>query len=238
VSAAAAIRSRQGGEAVPTASLLLARERVIPATAGLAGLFPGGGPQRGTTIVVTPGAVSLGGERRVAPGRISVTPGAVSATPGATTLALEILAGVSAAGHFCAAVGMANLGIAAAAERKVALDRLLLVPSPGPAGRWQQVIASLLDAVAAVLLAPSAPVRPVDQRKLSGRAKDRGAILIVLDRWGRWSEPGDLRCSATASSWSGLGNGHGLLRSRSIDVEMRGRGAAVRPLRSALALSA
>ncbi len=195
------------------ASAVLARERTLPVTPVIAELVGAGGIQRGSTVIVPPGA------------------------PGSTTLALELLAGASTAGHWCAAVGLANLGILAARERGIVLDRLLLVPSPGPAGRWQQVLASLFDGVDAVLFAPSAPVRQGDARKLTARARDRGSLLVVLDRRGWWSEPGDLRLGVTASAWSGLGGGHGLLSSRSVEVEVSGRGAAARPRRTAMHLT-
>ncbi len=199
-------------------SMLLAGKRVLPATDLLAPSLPFGGLQRGTTTIVTPSHGS-------------------AEAPGSTTLALELLAGVSMGGYWCAAAGLANLGILAAAERRVALERLLLVPFPGGAGRWQQVLATLFDGVDAVLFAPPVPVRSSDARKLSARAKDRGSLLIVLDRHGRWSEPGDLRCQVTSSAWSGLGEGHGLLTDRSIEIEVSGRGAAARPRRTAMSLT-
>jgi len=212
-------RARVSLEAGQMGSIQLARERLLPATALLAGSLPFGGLQRGTTTIVT---ASPAGSRDV---------------PGSTSLALELLAGVSMGGHWCAAVGLANLGLMAAAERGIAFERLLVVPSPGGPGRWQQVLATLFDGVDGVLFAPGAPVRPSDARKLSARAKDRGSVLVVLDRHARWSEPGDLRCRVTSSSWSGLGEGHGLLSGRSLEIEVSGRGAAARPRRSAVSLS-
>ncbi|MHB8244246.1 MAG: hypothetical protein ACYDGN_02670 [Acidimicrobiales bacterium] len=194
--------------------------RVLPVTSLLASSLPFGGLQRGTTTIVSPTGAGEGMQ-----------------VAGSTTLALELLAGVSMDGHWCAAVGLADLGLLAAAGRGIALDRLLLVPFPGGAGRWQQVLAALFDGVEAVLFAPVVPVRPADARKLSVRAKNRGSTLIVLDRHRYWSEPGDLRCSVVSSTWSGLGEGHGLLSARSVEIEVSGRGAAARPLRSALSLS-
>jgi hypothetical protein len=176
---------------------------VVPATRLLADALPYGGLRRGTTTIVSP-----------APG-----------VAGATTLALELLAGVSLAGHWCAAVGLGNLGVPAAAERGISLERLLLVPSPGGGGRWEQVLATLFDGVEAVLFCPAAPVRPADARKLSARTRERRSMLIVLDRHGRWSEPVDLRCLVKAFSWGGLGDGHGLLSARSMEIEVSGRGA-------------
>lgn len=208
--------------ATPTlASAALARDGVLPATSLLSGVLPLGGLQRGTTTIVGP-----------PPAREGTSAG--PALPGSTTLALELLAGVSRGGHWCAAVGLPHLGVAAAAEHGILLDHLLLVPSPGPAGRWQQVLATLFDGVGAVLFAPAGPVRQPDARRLSARARDRGSLLIVLDRHSRWGERGHLRLSVVSSSCSGLSAGHGLVASRSLEIEVSGRGAASRPRRAGI----
>lgn len=196
-------------EAFQMGSVLLAKDRLLPVREPLGSLFPLGGMQRGTVTVIGPSA------------------------PGATSLALELLAGASEEGHWCAAVGLPDLGVVAASERGIELERLLLVPSPGPSPRWQQVLATFFEAVPLVLFAPSGPVRQADSRKVAARAKEKGAALLVLDKKGHWQEPVDLRCRVEGSSWSGLEDGHGLLRERSLVVELRGRGAAARPRQGA-----
>ncbi len=207
---------------------VLARDHLLPVTPLLKSLLPLGGLQRGTTVLVTPRAAR----------KVHKAAGSGSrAAPGATTLALELLAGVSAAGHWCAAVGLADLGLLAAAERGIVLERFVVVSSPGPAGRWQQVVATFLDGMDAVLFAPAAPVRPGDARRLSARARERGSLLVVLDRFGRWSEPAELRCSVLSSAWEGLEDGYGLLGERSMEIEVTGRGAAARPRRAAMSLA-
>jgi hypothetical protein len=194
---------------------VLAKDRLLPVTVALAGVLPVAGLQRGSTVVVD-------------------SHGAF----GATSLALEMLAGSSIGGYWCAVAGCPELGLAAAAERGVDLARLLLVPSLGPQDRWTQVVASLFDAVDAVLYVPHPSVRPSDARRLAARARDRGAVQLVLDRHLCWPGPSDLRCTVTGSQWAGLSRGHGLLSERFFEVEVSGRGAAARPRRSPLQLSA
>jgi len=202
------------GKPAPVAPVLAA-ERLLPVTAALEAVLPQRGLQRGSTVHVT----STG-------------------AAGATSLALELLVGISMSGSWCAVAGCPSLGLAAAAERGVELGRLLVVPELGGEGRWQQVVASLFDAVDAVVLAPPPSVRPADARRLVARARDRRSVFVVLDHRGRWPGPADLRCGVTASSWNGLGKGHGLLRARTIQVEVSGRGAAARPRSAPLSLSA
>ena len=137
------------------------------------------------------------------------------------------MAGASAAGSWVAAVGLPVLGIVAAAEAGVALERLALVPAPG-ARAWPAVVAAFLDAVDVVLVRSPPRLPAAQARRLTARARERGAVLVPL---GAWSEPADLRLAVIASAWQGLGQGHGHLRARQAEVTIAGRGAAGRERR-------
>ena len=152
--------------------------------------------------------------------------GSIVAVEGATSLALAVLAGPSAAGSWCAAVGLPSLGLVAAAELGMALERLALVASPGTGDGWATVVAALVDAMDVVLVRPPTHLRPGDARRLVARARERGAVLVAA---GRWGERADVRLRVTARVWEGLGEGHGRLRARRVDVVAEGRGAAARP---------
>lgn len=181
------------------APVTLAGDRTLPVAPLLLPLFPDGGLRRGTTVAVS----------------------------GSLGLALVVLAGPSQAGAWCAAVGVPALGLAAAAEAGIALDRFPMVANPG--GDWPTVTAALLDAFDAVLLrAPS----PGANRRLEARARERGSVLIVAGDW-----PGaDVRLSVARSEWEGLGDGHGHLRRRRLEVVATGRRAAARERRTELLL--
>ena len=84
-------------------------------------------------------------------GRRSARPPGVT---GATSLALALAAGASQAGSWVAAVGLGSLGLVAAAELGVALDRLVLVADPGRERTgWASVVAALVDGFDVVLVA-------------------------------------------------------------------------------------
>ena len=184
----------------------LARERTLPVLPPLAGLLPEGGLRRGSTVAVS----------------------------GATSLALALLAGPSQAGSWCAAVGLRSLGLVAAAEVGVALERFPLVARPGD--DWPAVVAALVDAVDVVLVCLPRHVRGGDARRLAAKVRDRGAVLITTG--GSAAFAADVRLSVAASAWEGLGNGHGRLRARRMDVVASGRGAAARERRVSLWLPA
>jgi hypothetical protein len=183
-----------------------AGEQLLPVLPVLAGVLPWAGLRRGATVAVA--------------GR------------GATSVALALLAAASAAGSWCAVVGMPSIGVVAASELGVELGRLALVAVPG--AEWAAVSAALLDAFDIVLLRPPERPRAVEVRRLAARARERGAVLLVAGAW----DGADLRLTVARSGWDGLGRGHGLLRRRRLDVVADGRGAAARQRRGRLWLPA
>jgi hypothetical protein len=182
----------------------MADQRVLPVLPPLPDLLPGGGLRRGTTVAVG----------------------------GSTSLLLALMAGPSQAGSWCAVVGLGSLGAVAAAEMGVALDRMALVPAPGP--KWPVAVAALLDALDLVVVAPPGQVRGSDARRLSARARQRGSVLVPFGQW----EGADVRLSMDDGIWTGLGAGHGHLQARRTTVSAEGRGSAARTRRIQLWLPA
>jgi hypothetical protein len=191
------------------------RLEVIPA---LSGLVPGGGIRRGSTTSVSGGRAG-----------------------GATSLAVALLSRATAEGSWCAVVGVPELGLVTAAELGVDLSHLALVPAPED--QWMTVVAALLDGVDVVLVRFPRRVRVSDVRRLAARARERGAALVVLSGETEgsravprraWPEVTDVGLAVTASRWTGLGNGHGRLGGRLVEVVAEGRGAAARSVEARL----
>jgi hypothetical protein len=179
------------------------RVRMLPVHTDLAGLFPWGGLRRGSTVSVH----------------------------GSTSLLLALLAAPTAGDSWAAVVGMPDLGVLAAAELGVAVDRLALVRHPG--AELPAVLAALLDGMDLVVT-PRARLTDAQARRLSVRARHRGAVLLAVGAW----SGADLELCCTHARWDGIGVGHGYLSCREITVEARGRGAASRPVRTTLRLPA
>lgn len=195
--------------------------RSLPVAAPLARLLPSGGLRRGSTVAIRPG-------------------------PGATSLLFALLAEASARGAWAAVVGRPDLGLAAAAEAGVRLDRLALVPYPGR--DLLAVAVALLDGMDLVVLGPppgrsrragtgprtsrrettgppdrpdraGSGLRPAERTRLAARARQRGAVLVSLGPW-----PGaDLELGCAEGRWQGLGAGDGRLVERPVRVELRAR---------------
>lgn len=196
---------------------VLARAQRLPLLPALERLIPGGGLRRGSTLSVDGMA--------------------------ATSLALAAAAGPSRDGVWVAAVGFPSLGLLAAAELGIALERLVLVAEPEPllpgeradAASWPSVVAALVDAFEVVLVHASHPVRAADGRRLVARTRERGAVLIQVgghrDTGALWPEGADVALRVIDATWEGLGEGHGHLRARRVTVEAGGRREAARTRR-------
>jgi len=147
--------------------------------------------------------------------------------PGATSLALTLLSGPSAGGSWCAVVGVPDLGLVAAAQLGVDLERLAVVPCPGP--RWAVVTAALLEGFDMVFLRPGGHVSNSDARKLEARARERGSVLAVMGDG--WPGTADVRLAVVAGRWRGLEDGCGYVWGHEVEVVAGGRGAATRQRR-------
>lgn len=171
-----------------------ASARVLPVPPELGVLLPEGTLRRGATVVVT----------------------------GSTSLVLRLLADVSRSGGWVALVGLPDVGVLAAHQLGLVLDRVALVPDPGPEA--PTAVAALLDGVDAVVVGPAVALGDGDRRRLSARARERSAVLLPTAPW-----PGaHVVLTAERSRWEGLGQGSGRLRSRALTVRRAGRGAAGR----------
>lgn len=186
----------------------LAGEQRLPLLPALEPLVPGAGLRRGSTLAID--------------------------GPAATSLALAAAAAASQDGAWVAAVGFPSLGLLAAAELGVALERFVLVASPdtepGPdneTGTWAAAVAALVDAFEVVLVQTTNRVRSRDARRLAARARERGAVLAQVGS-GNWPEGADVSFEVTGATWEGLGEGHGHLRARKVTVLGGGRREAAR----------
>jgi hypothetical protein len=170
-------------------------EAVLPVLPALRALLPGGSLRRGSVVAAGPWSL----------------------------LCLALAAGASAAGAWCAVVGLPQLGVAAAAGAGLDPDRMLLVADPGTG--WPQVVASLLDGCELVLLRP--PDRPSAQvrRRIEATVRRFGGVLVVAGEW----DGAQTRLSIAQQEWTGIGTGHGRLRARRVQVVADGRGGAAQP---------
>lgn len=190
--------------ALAVAPATMAAERTLPVDDALVPLLPEGGLVRGRTIACSGLA--------------------------APSLALALVAEACRAGSWLAVVDLPWLGVEAAGELGVPIERLVRVDagrSDGSVGRdergelWGEVLGAVLDGFELVLtrVPPRAPVGLA--RRLQTRLRDRGGVLVVIGDPGPLSS--DVTATSTTARWSGVGAGHGHLRARRVHAELAGR---------------
>ncbi len=163
--------------------------RLIPTHPAIAGLLPGGGLKQGAVYSVERSAMLL----------------------------MTLLAGPSAAGSWCAVVGVPEFGVEAAERFGIDLERLVLVPRPGD--DWLAVTAAIADVMGVVVTRPPKRASDATVARLSARLRQRGATLLVLGAWPQ----SEAMLSLSQSEWHGIGNGHGHLTAREVTVTVTSR---------------
>jgi hypothetical protein len=159
----------------------------------------------------------------------------VGGPSGSISLLVAALAPVVADGSWLGVVGLPALGVEAAVGLGLRLDRVALVPDPGP--RWLEVTATLIDAVDMVVIDLQRRCRPGDARRLTARTRERRGLLVVVEAARAvWPEPVDVRLVVERVAWRGLAGGDGTLERREMIVQSSGRRGAARERRVRVAL--
>lgn len=133
-------------------------------------------------------------------------------------MALALAAAPSREGAWVGVVGLPELGICAAADMGVALERLVMVAGDPP---WVDVLAAMIDGFDVIIVGQRAgKLGSGAVRRLQARAQSRGVVMLTV---GVPSLGADLRLTADDDHWVGLGNGHGVATGRRVLVELGGR---------------
>jgi hypothetical protein len=183
--------------AAAVAPTTLARQRTLPVADPLLPLFPEGGLTRGRSVAC----------RGVA----------------ATSLTLALTAAATEAGAWLAVVDVPWLGVEAAAELGVPLERLVrIAPSmPGDGGSWADVVAAVLDGFEVVVTRVPRRINAGMLRRVQSRIQAREGVLLAI------GDPGplgvDVAMEAAPPVWEGVGRGDGHLRGRRVTVVASGR---------------
>ena len=175
------------------APLALAGDRTLPVSEAFAELFPERGLVRGRTLACS--------------------------GPAATSLALALAAPAVVAGSWLATIDVPTIGLDAANEFGIALERVVAVRAE--ATRWPDVVAAAADGFDILIARVPADASPSAMRKVVTRLRQRDVVMLVL------GDPGPLSCdgvlTAGGGEWVGLGDGHGHLQHRRLVVEASGR---------------
>jgi hypothetical protein len=184
---------------------------VLPLDAALAGVIDGG-VMRGRSVVCSGDA--------------------------AVALSMRVVARATQEGAWLAVVGVDDIGLLAAAEQGIALQRTVLVCAPRASREWAAAVATAIDGFALVMLQVPPSITVGEARKLMTRVQARRAVVVIVDPA---RQPAvisafrpDVVLHTSTRQWFGIGNGVGHVQAREVRVEVSGRrmpGVAVHTVR-------
>lgn len=166
--------------------------KLIPTHPAIGQLLPGGGLQQGTVYSIDKSMMLL----------------------------MALLAPPSAAGSWCAVIGVPEFGLEAAARLGVNLERLVLVPHPGD--QWLAVTAAIADVIDVVVARPPSRASDSAVARLASRLRQRKSTLLMMGSWPQ----SEAMVSLGESRWHGIGAGHGHLAAREVTVTVTSKSAA------------
>lgn len=187
----------------PLSAATLASGRVLPVVEPLRSLLPDDGLVRGKAVACDGVA--------------------------AMSLALSLVVGATAAGSWLAVVDVPTLGLEAAEEFGIPLERVVRV-QPGTqravGETWAELTAAAFDGFEVVITRVPRRLSAGLARKVQARMQAREAVMVTLGQPGPFSV--NVSLSAGDPRWEGVAAGSGHLRGRRVAVTSSGRRAAVR----------
>jgi hypothetical protein len=161
------------------------------------------------------------------------------AGPSATSLALAVVAPAIAAGGWLALIDLPTIGLDAASEYGVPLERIVRVDTgvvtcgvtgvvAGAAAtgderlrRWPDAVVAAADGFDVLMVRVPPRLSPAVLRKVSTRVQRRGAVVVVLGDTGPMTC--DVALDTGSATWTGVVAGAGHLAERRVDVRSSGR---------------
>jgi recA bacterial DNA recombination protein len=140
---------------------------------------------------------------------------------GTTSLALALIAKATTDGMWCSIVGPPDLGMVAAVELGVDLERLVVVASPRT--RAATAIGALVEGCDVVLLRLPLAMSRTEMLRLGARARQRRVLVVLLSdprsRAVAWPEAPDITVQIRSSVFSGIESGSGRIAGRRVEIE-------------------
>jgi hypothetical protein len=159
----------------------------------------------------------------------SLPRGTVAVLSGARSLALSMVAAVTADGGHAAIVGQPDVGLLAAVEMGADLSRIAVIPEPG--ADPVEVAAVLMDGMDLVVLGLGGRKVPAGRaRAVVARARQKGCTLLVTG--GDW-QGASTRLEARVCGYEVTGPGRpGVGRISKVRLAMRARGRSFGTVRA------
>ena len=148
----------------------------------------------------------------------------------AMSLGLQVVARATQEGSWLAVIGLDDLGLQAAFEHGVALDRTVVVGPTRTSKEWITAVGAAVEGFAVVLLGVPRGVTGSDAQRLATRIQARRAVAVCVDSSRTATVASvfspDVVLRTATTEWHGIEHGAGHVRCRDLAVEVSGRRVA------------
>ena len=154
------------------------------------------------------------------------------------SLALSLCSLATQQGSWLGVVGVEHLGLLAAVEHGVALERTVLVHPPKTSREWSITVAAAIEGLDLLIVAVPERLSVNDARRVQTRLQSRRAVMIIVDNtvlsqsrsMNGLNEAqqflADVVLDTKTKSWSGVDKGAGYLQHRDVRIRVSGRRVA------------
>ncbi len=154
------------------------------------------------------------------------------------SLALSLCSLATQQGSWLGVVGVEHLGLLAAVEHGVALERTVLVHPPKTSREWSITVAAAIEGLDLLIVAVPERLSVNDARRVQTRLQSRRAVMIIVEntvlsqsRSMNGSNEAqqflaDVVLDTKTKSWSGVDRGAGYLQHRDVRIRVSGRRVA------------
>ena len=154
------------------------------------------------------------------------------------SLALSLCSLATQQGSWLGVVGVEHLGLLAAVEHGVALERTVLVHPPKTSREWSITVAAAIEGLDLLIVAVPERLSVNDARRVQTRLQSRRAVMIIVEntmlsqsRSMNGSNESqqflaDVVLDTKTKSWSGVDRGAGYLQHRDVRIRVSGRRVA------------
>jgi len=174
----------------------------LPVPLELRAMFPEGGLVRGRTVLCSGDA--------------------------AVAMALRVVSSATQAGSWLGIVGVHNVGVQAASEHGVALQRVVFVqPASSSRTEWVSTVAAAADGFDVLMLEVPRGITEADARRVQTRIQARRNALVLVGAMHQSAvqsvfQP-DVIMNTATTQWHGIERGAGYVQGRDVQVAVSGR---------------
>jgi len=145
----------------------------------------------------------------------------------AVAMALRVVSRATQAGSWLGIVGVHNIGVQAASEHGVALQRVVFVQPASGRTEWVNTVAAVADGFDVLMLEVPRGITEADARRVQTRIQARRNALVLIEVTQQSAvrsvfQP-DVIMNTATTQWHGIERGAGHVQGRDVQVAVSGR---------------